>query len=379
MLASLVVRVSLGIVLVGLLACPIAAAPPWSNLVVFKRIEANRDELYPVADSNGPWMIMAAAFTGEGAEDQARELIYELRHDQKLKAYSYRKRFEYSKPVKGLGLTSQGEQPLMRYQQGHDVVEIAVLVGDYSSVDDPEAQKVLKKLKAMRPKVLSRSEQSKQSLAGFREWQRKAKDALQKEKESSNDKRGPMTMAFVSTNPILPPEYFVPKGVDNLVLEMNRHVPHSLLDCPGRYTVRVATFTGHSIILDKKRQEAIEKGAVPKSYLEDAAKNAHTLTEALRKQGVKAYEYHDRSSSIVCVGSFDSVGTRREDGRIDVNPAVLALMKQYGVDTKVEPGKTVQVGKQKTVSGVPFDIQPLPIEVPRHNLSNVYSRSADVR
>jgi len=152
-----------------------------------------------------------------------------------------------------------------------------------------------------------------------------------------------------------------------------------LLDCPGRYTVRVATFTGHSIILDRKRQEAIEKGAVPKSYLEDAAKNAHTLTEALREQGVKAYEYHDRTSSFVCVGSFDSVGTRREDGRIDVNPAVLALMRKYGVETKVEPGKTAEVAKQKSVAGVPFDVQPLPIEVPRHNLSNAYSRSADVR
>ena len=378
MLVSGVVRGTLGVAMVGVLAPMLAAAPPWTNLAVFKRIEARPDELYPISDSNGPWMIMAAAFTGDGAEDQARQLIYELRHDYKLPAYSYRKRFEYSKPIKGLGLTAQGEQPLMRYQQSSDIVEIAVLVGDYPTVDEPEAQKALKKLKYLQPKSMAQPQASKQSLASFRQMQRKAKEALMP-KDSDDLKRGPLASSFVSTNPLLPSEYFVPKGIDNFVLEMNKHVPHSLLDCPGRYTVRVATFTGHSIILDKKRQEAIDRGAVPKSYLEDAAKNAHTLTEAMRKQGVKAYEYHDRTSSIVCVGSFDAVGTRRDDGKIDINPAVLTLMRQYAADTKVEPGKTPEAGKQKTLAGVPFDVQPLPIEVPRRNLSNAYTRAADAR
>ena len=195
-----------------------------------------------------------------------------------------------------MGLTPEGEQPLMKYANHKDIVEIAVLVGDYPTVDDPEAQKVLKRLKFAQPKSLSSAGKgTNQSLAGFRELQRKAKQAMLP-KDSEDLKRGPMGRAFVSTNPLLPNEYFVPKGVDKFVLEMNKHVPHSLLDCPGKYTVNVATFTGHAIILDKKRKEAIEKGQVPKSYLEDAAKNAHTLTEALRKKGVKAYEFHDRTS-----------------------------------------------------------------------------------
>ena len=42
----------------------------------------------------------------------------------------------------------------------------------------------------------------------------------------------------------LPREYFVPKGVDDFVAKMNQGVEHSLLDCPGRYTVQVATFRG---------------------------------------------------------------------------------------------------------------------------------------
>ena len=39
--------------------------------------------------------------------------------------------------------------------------------------------------------------------------------------------------------------------------------------------------------------------------LEEAAENAHILTESLRQQGYEAYEFHDRDQSIVTVGSFD--------------------------------------------------------------------------
>ena len=56
-------------------------------------------------------------------------------------------------------------------------------------------------------------------------------------------KRGPMANAFVANNPLLPNEYFVPKGIDKFVVDMNKDVPHSLLACRGKYTVKVATFT----------------------------------------------------------------------------------------------------------------------------------------
>ena len=357
-----------------------AASPTWSKLAVFKRLAADPNESYPISDANGPWMVMAATFTGDGAENQARALIHELRKDYKLPAYSYQKKFEFSKPVKGLGLTPQGEQPLMRYQQGKDVVEIAVLVGDYPAVDDPDAQKVLKRLKYAEPKSLAvePGKETNQSLAAFRALQKQVKQGLLP-KDSDELKRGPMGNAFVITNPILPKEYFVPAGIDNFVLEMNKGVPHSLLDCPGRYTVKVATFTGHAVILDKKRQEAIDNGHMPKSYLEGAAANAHTLAEALIKKGYTAYEYHDRSSSIVTVGSFDSVGTRRQDGKIEINPAIHAIMRTFGAETSIEPGKMPEVGKAKKLAGIPFDVQPLPVEVPRRNVSNAYGRTADVR
>jgi hypothetical protein len=354
--------------------CPVWAAPPWTKLAVFKHLEADPSELYAITDKNGPWMIMAATFSGEGAEEQARQLIHELRQSFKLPAYSYRKKFEYSKPVRGKGLTPQGEAPMMRYRRDEDVVEIAVLVGDYASVDDSDAQKVLRKLKTARPKALDVSpEKSNQALAAYRTLQAKAKKALF---PKADDSRGPMGNAFVVTNPLLPHEYFVPKGIDPLVVEMNQRVPHSLLECPGPYTVKVATFTGHAVILDQKRQEAIDRGQMPKSYLEDAAKSAHLLTEALRKKHYEAYEFHDRGSSIVTVGSFNSVGTRRRDGKIEINPAVHTIMRTFGVETVVEPGKPPQIGKPKKLNGIPFDVQPMPVEVPRMAISNAYERTA---
>ncbi|MEX0677130.1 MAG: hypothetical protein WD063_08655 [Pirellulales bacterium] len=353
------------------------AAPPLTKLVLFKHLEADPAELYPISDENGPWMIMASTFSGEGAEEQTRQLIHELRKDFKLPAYSYRKKFEYSKPVRGKGLTPQGEAPLMKYRRSEDVVEIAVLVGDYPTVDNPEAQKVLKKLKVARPKTLDVSpEKSNQALAAYRVLQAKAKQALF---PKAGDARGPMGNAFVVTNPLLPHEYFVPKGVDKLVLEMNQGVPHSLLDCPEPYTVKVATFTGHAVILDQKRQDAIDRGQMPKSYLEDAAKSAHLLTEGLRRKGYDAYEFHDRSSSIVTVGSFSFVGTKRADGKIEINPAIHTIMRTFGVETKVEPGKPAEVGKPKKLNGIPFDVQPLPVEVPRMTISGTYERAATRR
>jgi hypothetical protein len=369
----------LGIVVLTVSTRSAVADAPWNKLVLFRHLEADPNEMYPLADTNGPWMIMAATFSGDGAAEQARKLIYELRKEYKLPAYSYQKKFEYSKPVEGKGLTPKGEAPKMRYRRDEDIVEIAVLVGDFPSFDDPEAQKVLRRLKYATPKTLEVDpDKSRQALASYRNLQKKARQALFA-KNDPNAGKGPMANAFVVTNPILPPEYFVPKGVDKLILEMNSGVPHSLLDCPGAYTVKVATFTGHAVILDKKRQEAIERGEMPKSYLEEAAKNAHLLTEALRKKGWEAYEYHDRNSSIVTVGSFTTVGSKRADGKIEINPQIHKIMKTFGAETKLEPGKPAQVGEPKKLAGIPFDVQPVPVEVPKMGISNIYERTANAR
>ena len=92
-------------------------------------------------------MIMAATFHGDDAQQQAQQLVFELRSRFSLPAYTYEKTFDYTKPEQGRGLTPEGRPKMMRYQQATVIKEVAVLVGDYQTVDDDAAQKVLATLK----------------------------------------------------------------------------------------------------------------------------------------------------------------------------------------------------------------------------------------
>jgi hypothetical protein len=184
---------------------------------------------------------------------------------------------------------------------------------------------------------------------------------------------GPLARAFITRNPLLPDEYFVPKtGLDELVVKMNKNVEHSLLDCPGKYTVQVAHFTGE-VILNQGEIRAIESGAEAgpestKQGLAKAAEKAHELTVALRMKGWEAYEFHDRYASLVTVGSFDSVGTPRADGKVEINPQVHRIMQIFGGKSKKVPGGE-DVTQPESLVGICFDVQPLPVEVPRRSIS----------
>ncbi|MEI8153499.1 MAG: hypothetical protein WCG92_18160, partial [Hyphomicrobiales bacterium] len=101
--------------------------------------------------------------------------------------------------------------------------------------------------------------------------------------------------------------------------------------------------------------------------------------ESLRKKGYEAYEYHDRTSSIVTVGSFSSVGTKRPDGKIEVNPTIKKYISIFGPNMGTEPGKPGEIGKARKEAGIPLDLQPMPVEVPRLSISGVYERTAEAR
>jgi hypothetical protein len=184
-----------------------------------------------------------------------------------------------------------------------------------------------------------------------------------------------MGQAFIVSNPLLPDEYFRPKGIDKLVYELNKPIKHSLLECQGKYTVKVATFTGQ-LITDQNEIKAVEAGKKMESHLEQAAINAHKLCEALRAKGYEAYEFHDRYSSIVTVGSFDSVGSPRADGKIEINPQIHTIMQTFGAEKSVVPGRAAPtIGKPKLIDGIALDTQPLPVEVPKKNIVINYDRS----
>ena len=130
-----------------------------------------------------------------------------------------------------------------------------------------------------------------------------------------------MGNAFLASNPILPAEFFTAAGVDKLVLDMNKEVPNSLLDCPGKFTIKVATFTGSSLI-DQRKIREVSQGRKMEFSLQEAAEHAHLLTNELRKLGFEAYEFHNREQSIVTVGGFNQI-TSRPGQPVD-NPQVRA-------------------------------------------------------
>jgi hypothetical protein len=274
---------------------------------------------------------------------------------------------------------------MMKHMKASEFEEIAVLVGNYPTVDDPQAQKDLDEVKHANPKCLDiyseNGNKSTQRFIGIRELQRR----LNPDREERE--KGPMRKAFVVRNPLVPKEYFVSSGLDSLVLEMNKHVEHSLLDCPGTYTVKVASFRGETVFAGEQVEKENSrwnplKRKSENSKLAEAADRAHRLTEALRKRGVEAYEFHDRFESIVTIGSFDEVGTPRADGKTEINPAIYHIMQSYGAE-RTQNGRFVsetsaQIGaglRPRTLEGISFDVQPVPVKVPRRSVGDQYAIS----
>jgi hypothetical protein len=164
-----------------------------------------------------------------------------------------------------------------------------------------------------------------QSLAGWRMMQKQVQEVIGSEKK----KLGPMGHALITTNPLLPKEQFVAaQVVDQFEIDMNKDAKHSLLDCPGKYTLQVATFKGQVLIEQDKIKE-VQNGKSVENGLADAALKAHELTEALRLKNFEAYEFHGRYASIVTVGSFDSMGTPRADGKTEINPQIHKFMEFF--------------------------------------------------
>jgi hypothetical protein len=357
-------------------ACGAAvAAPPWGDLIASKTVQAEQGKEYPLSEQNGPWMIMTSSFSGDGAEKQAQDLVYELRKRYKLPAYTYKGHFDLGE-AQGRGIDEFGNAKKFQYAKYKDskdrekarrpeLTEIAVLVGNYQSPEDPDAQKTLQKIKFTAPECLEIKEgvKTNQSLVGLRRLISETVGGDQK-------KKGPMGHAFITPNPVLPSEFFSQrKGVDPVIVALNEGVPYSLLDCPGKYTVQVATFKGQ-VIIKQDEIKAIQNGDKEmKGELAKAAEKADKLTKALRVKGYEAYQFHDHYASIVTVGSFDSVGTPRADGKTEINPEIHKIMNTFGAKPTTLPGQTTPVTPLRTLVGIPFDIQSIPVEVPKRSFS----------
>jgi hypothetical protein len=343
------------------------ATPPWMSLLPFKRIDADPDRSYELTEEHGPWLILAASFADAGCEEQARDLVLELRKRYRLPAYIHRKEYDFTEPVQGRTINRYGEWARMVHAKAGRYEALAVLVGDFESLDDSNLEKTLEKIRYARPDCLELTpgKRSSQRFAALRELYRRANG------NETKRNKGPMGHAFATPNPLVPPNYFAPQGIDDFVQSLNRGVKYSLLDNSGKYTVRVATFRGNETINQKEIQELQRDGRVS-NKLELAADRAHRLTMALRAEGIEAYEFHDRHESIVTIGSFQSEGTPLSDGSIEINPAIHSIMKQYGAAQAPIAGRQELGLQPRAINGIAFDIQPMPIRVPRRSIAMDY-------
>ncbi len=355
-----------GLIAAGTLAPHQAIAGPLDSLFTTVKVEADPNKDYELTESNGPWLVMACSFSGPHAYEQAHELAIELRQKYKLPAYLYKKTFEHRVGNGGRGVDQYGDPIPLRYQKGDETTEIAVLVGDYPTVDDERAQKTLDRIKQTSPDCLKLdpTRPTARNLASWRLFFGMAHDA--------EKKKGPMWKAFMVANPLLPKEYYAPQGLEKFIVDLNQDSPYSLLKCPGKYTVQIAHFTGH-VEIDQKKVQSILNSKHFDSKLDEAGDKAARLAKALRKEGYEAYEFHDRYASIVTVGSFDSAGTPRQDGKIEINPQILKTMETFSAKrTKPLPGHPEGVMQPVSFAGIPLDMQPIPVEVPKASISSSY-------
>jgi hypothetical protein len=345
------------------------AETSWTRFIPFNRVEADSGGDYTLQQEHGPWLILAATFAAkEGAEEQARELVLELRKRFKLEAYIDAREFDFTETLQGKTIDRYTGGPArMKYANFSHHKSFAVLVGNFESFDDPELPATLNKIKHARPDCLdlSKREWSAQRFIGLRELQRRMNT------DPAKQRKGPMGNAFVTRNPHLPDEYFAPTGLDDFVISLNQNVKYSLLNNPKAYTVKVASFGGKDT-MNVQEIETIKRTGRVSDKLEVAADQAHRLTMALRARGVEAYEFHDRLESIVTVGSFESVGEPREDGKIEINPTVHRIMQLYSASRQPLPGQDSSGLQPRTLGGIALDIQAIPVIVPRRSIAADY-------
>jgi hypothetical protein len=250
---------------------------------------------------------------------------------------------------------------------------------------------------------LKEGQATHQTLTGWRHTQQQVYEMIGSQKKNF----GPMRHAFIIPNPLLPPEFFNQQSLDEETVAMNKDVPHTLLECPGKYTVQIATFKGNAVIKQNDIQDIQQGRKEMKSQLAIAAQKAHDLTTYLREKGYEAYQFHDRFSSVVTVGSFNSPGRMMAEGQFEIDPGIKQVIdffrakdsqaslniprakeRQVSADERPDVQQAMMAHRldSQTVSLVPesveivkgevipFDVQPQVIRVPKRAISSVFNR-----
>ncbi len=289
----------------------VAAGP---TAVWAARVESDPSKVYHLRKKHGPWMIKVSSFSGETPEQRqnsieaANQLVTLLRA-KNIPAYIY----QQDEQIEDID-TYDTKHRLQRRHYTAQHGEIAVLAGNYESVEDKTAQATLKFIKKFSPKVevQHHGEKVEHPLA--------------------------LNKAFLAPNPLLPPDELKRRSKDPLMAQLNSGVRNSLLENKGKYTLIAASFYGNSAIKPTtfasfERDLQDDK----KISLDNAAKSSVEMATVMRNQyKMEAFVYHERFRSIVTVGAFNTPD----------DPAIARLIEQLRSKEKIDPNT-----KQKVLVG----------------------------
>jgi hypothetical protein len=349
---ELAVRKAMMFLWLCLMASPVVS-------VTAANIEAVRGKEYHLTDRHGPWMIMVASFRnvpedrreeGLSAEEAAAELVYELRK-QGVPAYVHSQEAVVGR-IETVDRLGREDERI--YAAQRDM--ISVIAGNYESINDKTGQQTLKWIKSFTPAFMTDDKAG----AIYRQ---------------SPGRRGPLSGAFMTINPLRDPNEVMRRKADPDIARFNNSSAFPLLGCKADYTVQVATFSGRQTTpMQGSRYQGNEDQfdrdlANAASYgLNRAGEDAEHLVAELRKQKIEAFVHHDRFQSIVTVGGF-----RSQD-----DPAIGLIVKQFGPQYLPDPNsenKTDSLQPQSLVIENPrnkdvplvwvFDVNPHVVPVPR--------------
>ncbi|MEM7560502.1 MAG: hypothetical protein AAF394_15375, partial [Planctomycetota bacterium] len=338
---------------------------------------------------HGPWMILAIVLEGDNAAARATMLANEIRHEFKTPAFVWKKNFDntgalgaVTQEFNNLDGTKTIYKAQTHYRNASRKNVYAVLVGDFADLNDPRADEMLQRIRRASPQTLinANAENAVQKSRAML-WARTEQANM--DKASANNRRltqykdkGTMGAASLTKNPLLPFDFLHSNTMDDFVVKMNKQVEHSILDNKGRFTTRVASFTGYSSTTLIKHKNPVTTASAT-DVLDHSALQADRLTKALRKKGVEAYQYHDRFGSYVMIGSFDELGKQDANGGFQYNPEMEAVLKHWcGYrDVTAKDRITGAVSHTQSVNSlnkIPFDIEGKHMAVPKPESKGFY-------
>lgn len=290
-------------------------------------------EPYLITKDVGPFMVNAHVFRGENATRYAQALVMELRNAHKLPAYIYHLKFMPGQSnIQGMPPTAKpyvrtGQLSPPELDRIHD--EAAVLVGNCKTID--EAEDLLHRVQKTHVDCLD----GIPSMWKFRKNKGLTRATLTQNPlvAAQNMFAGqPENGAVV--DPSILRTNFTPKP-DALIKRMNSgpFCPRSIFKCPAPYTMVVAEFSGRAT-LDANDQGFKDGNSLLKSPLRTAHEDAEKLAEALAKNdqvvraGYQPYVYHDRYTSRVTLGAFQTPDDPQAKALRELAPKVEVVEKR---------------------------------------------------